>query len=50
MLIVSHGRSELMTAVGSYSQADEDRSLPTCCHRPQTIAFFLPTAYHDACS
>jgi len=26
-----------MTAMGSYSQADEDRSLPTCCPRPQTI-------------
>jgi len=37
VLIVSHGRSELMTALGSYGQADEDSSSPVCCSRPQTI-------------
>jgi len=37
LIIVSHGRSELMTTQGSYSQADEDSSSPTCCSRPQTI-------------
>jgi len=36
VLIVSHGQSESMTALGSYSQADEDSSSPTCCPRPQT--------------
>jgi len=35
--IMIGGRSELLTALGSYSQADEDRSSPICCPRPQTI-------------